>query len=82
MAKTPEIALPEKNRKTFPGGPPGGQKSAHFFGYLITLPVGTEFCFFGIFGQNRAPPGTPPFGAYSGGLRSGGITHPPEGQCL
>ena len=28
-----------------PGGPPGpgGQKSAHFFGYLITLPVGTVF---------------------------------------
>ena len=23
------------------GSPPGGQKSAHFFGYLITLPVGT-----------------------------------------
>ena len=31
-----------------PGGPPpgGGQKSAHFFGYLITLPVGTVWALF------------------------------------
>ena len=54
-----------------PGGP-GGQKSAHFFGYLIILPVGTEFRY--IFFNERirilvknpdfwppgAPPGTPP----------------------
>ena len=26
--------------------PPGGQKSAHFFGYLITLPVGTVWATF------------------------------------
>ena len=26
-----------------PGIRPGGPKSAHFFGYLITLPVGTDF---------------------------------------
>ena len=29
-----------------PPGPPGGQKSAHFFGYLITLPVGTVWALF------------------------------------
>ena len=29
-----------------PPGPPGGQKSAHFFGYLITLPVGTVWATF------------------------------------
>ena len=28
------------------GSPPGGQKSAHFFGYLITLPVGTVWALF------------------------------------
>ena len=33
------------------GVPPGGQKSAHFFGYLITLPVGTVWATFS----------TPPF---------------------
>ena len=42
-----------------PGGPPrGGQKSAHFFGYLITLPVGTVLGQFS--GPPRDPPGTPP----------------------
>ena len=40
-----------------PGGPPRappGQKSAHFFGYLITLPVGTDFGTF--FGPPRDTP--------------------------
>ena len=34
---------------------PGGRKNAHFFGYLIILPVGTDriFRFFGIFPENR-----------------------------
>ena len=38
-----------------PGAPPGpgGPKSAHFFGYLITLPVGT------VLGLFLGPPGTP-----------------------
>ena len=41
-----------------PGGlPPGGQKSAHFFGYLITLPVGTVWATF------SDPPPDPPYGA-------------------
>ena len=41
-----------------PGGP-GGPKSAHFFGYLITLPVGTVFGLFfppGDRGQIRGIP--------------------------
>ena len=43
-----------------PGGlPPGGQKSAHFFGYLITLPVGTVWATFS----------DPPFWAIFGGFR-------------
>ena len=50
-----------------PGGPPG-PGGVHFRGYLITLPVGTEwnFGFFGIFGPPRGippqngPPGGPP----------------------
>ena len=49
-----------------PGGPPrapGGQKSAHFFGYLITLPVGTEFW---NFGQNRGWAKIGVFGGYGG----------------
>ena len=50
-----------------PGGlPRGGQKSAHFFGYLITLPVGTVWATFSGPGPSRAtprnPPGTPPPG--------------------
>ena len=47
--------------------PPGGQKSAHFFGYLITLPVGTKIWTFFSGGQNR-PPGP---GAQNGGSRRG-----------
>ena len=48
-----------------PGGPPGGgQKSAHFFGYLITLPVGTDFGTFFDPPRDRplfgGPPGYPP----------------------
>jgi hypothetical protein len=46
------------------GGPPGGTKSAHFFGYLITLPVGTVWRLF------STPPGTPHFGHF-GGLSGG-----------
>ena len=45
-----------------PGGvPPGGPKCAHFFGYLITLPVGTKIGFFSTFfwGQNGAKMGVP-----------------------
>ena len=44
-----------------PGGPggPGGPKSAHFFGYLITLPVGT------VLGTFFGPPGT----GQNGGIR-------------
>merc|ERR1712112_299468 len=50
-----------------PGAPPG-PGGVHFRGYLITLPVGTEwnFGFFGIFGPPRgippldSPPGGPP----------------------
>ena len=47
--------------------PPGGQKSAHFFGYLITLPVGTKIWTFFSGGQNRPP--RP--GAQNGGSRRG-----------
>ena len=43
------------------GVPPGGQKSAHFFGYLITLPVGTVWALF------SDPPGTPPGQGYGVG---------------
>ena len=43
------------------GGPPGGQKSAHFFGYLITLPVGTVW---GLFFGPRDTPGLGQFGGY------------------
>ena len=51
-----------------PGGPrgaPGCTKSAHFFGYLITLPVGTVWALFSPPpgappGPPRAPPGGPP----------------------
>ena len=45
-----------------PGGPPGpgGAKSAHFFGYLITLPVGTVL---GLFLG-------PPRGAILGGIQA------------
>ena len=73
-----------------PGGlPPGGQKSAHFFGYLITLPVGTKF-----WDNFWAPPGHPVWGpcqGYPNGppdrpygwvpqLGMGGVTlpHPPK----
>ena len=58
-----------------PPGPPAGQKSAHFVGYLINLPFGTnmghEFLgFFAILGQTWDPPkrgldtpqNTPPLG--------------------
>jgi len=39
--------------------PGGGAKSAHFFGYLITLPVGTVWSLFsGFFGPGGCP-GTP-----------------------
>ena len=38
---------PRTPRNPPPGGAPrGGQKSAHFFGYLITLPVGTVWALF------------------------------------
>ena len=49
-------------------GTPGGQKSAHFFGYLITLPVGT------VWAPPRDPPGTGSFRGYPGDSRLG--------QCL
>ena len=42
-----------------PGGP-GGPKSAHFFGYLITLPVGT------VLGTFFGPPGRARFGGIRG----------------
>ena len=39
-----------------PGCPGGCTKSVHFFGYLITLPVGTVFClFFHFLGQTGVP---------------------------
>ena len=50
------------------GGPPGGQKSAHFFGYLITLPVGTVWALF------SDPPGTGQFWDNLG--------HSRLGECL
>ena len=43
------------------GGPPRGAKSAHFFGYLITLPVGTVW---GLFFGPRDTPGLGQFGGY------------------
>ena len=72
---------------TPPGGPPGRpggvQKSAHFFGYLITLPVGTVlghfFCppFFGTPEQppQDTPPGPP---LYRGTPQPWGLC-PPKG---
>ena len=61
--------VPGHPPKTPPGTPPGrpprgGQKSAHFFGYLITLPVGTVWATF------FDPPGTPHFGPPPGGYPS------------
>ena len=53
------------------GVPPGGPKSVHFFGYLITLPVGTKIWTF------LAPPGPPKMGVWRG--YTGGIS---LGQCL
>ena len=43
--KTPFSAMKWNPPRTpiFGGDPPGTPKSAHFVGYLITLPVGTEF---------------------------------------
>ena len=60
-----------------PGGPPGapgpgGAKSAHFFGYLITLPVGTVWAIF------SPPAGTPILGQF-GGLS---VSARRTGQCL
>ena len=65
-----------------PGGVPGGRKSAHFFGYLITLPVGTEFLIFGLFWP---PGGYPPIGPMYGGMSDGidwGLGAHPVGKCL
>ena len=47
-----------------PGAPRGGQKSVHFFGYLITLPVGTVWDTF----SGRDSLGHPHFGAIFGGI--------------
>lgn len=52
-----------------PPGPPGRAKSAHFFGYLITLPVGTKMgpLFFRVFsGSPVFQPRIPPLGRLSG----------------
>ena len=46
-----------------PRGPPGGPGCAHFFGYLITLPVGTKWD--KIWDKIRTPRDTP-FGPYPG----------------
>jgi hypothetical protein len=63
IPRPPRMGVPEGALCAPPGGPPrggvprapGGQKSAHFFGYLITLPVGTVWSlFFGFLGH---PPG-------------------------
>ena len=53
---------------TPPGGVPGCAKSAHFFGYLITLPVGTVWR---LFSGPRKPPILGHFGGQSGGQASG-----------
>ena len=58
-----------------PGDPPGGGKSAHFFGYLITLPVGTVWAIF-------SPPGTPPPGPPWRGHPLGSGLDGGLGQCL
>ena len=58
------LVLRGKRGGTPPGGPPaprGGKKSAHFFGYLITLPVGTKL---GHFGTELHFRGTPQFGMF------------------
>ena len=56
--------FPEGGFSASPGGsrepPPGGRKSAHFFGYLITLPVGTVWATFSGPGQARSRPGSRP----------------------
>ena len=57
------------------GGTPGGQKSAHFFGYLITLPVGT------VWGHFFGPPFWAILGGYPGTPAEGSVyrthwTHP------
>ena len=58
----PHPGGPEGGPGGVPGGPPGtppgpgGPKSAHFFGYLITLPVGTKMGHF--FGTNFGSAGT------------------------
>ena len=61
-----------------PPGPPGGQKSAHFVGYLINLPFGTNMAplFLG-FLTPRDKHGTPP----KGGLDTP-PKHPPYGPPL
>ena len=41
---------------------PGGQKSAHFFGYLITLPVGTVWATFSAPARDPPPRANPPPG--------------------
>ena len=66
----PPFGGPRRGALLGPRGPgtPGGQKSAHFFGYLITLPVGT------VWGPPAGPPGTGPFWGYPGDSRLG--------QCL
>ena len=56
-------------------GPPGGEKSAHFFGYLITLPVGT------VWGHFSDPPFWAILGGYPGTPAEGSVyrthwTHP------
>ena len=59
--RTPLLGGPARGALLGPRGPgtPGGQKSAHFFGYLITLPVGTVWATFS----------DPPFWAIFGGFR-------------
>ena len=57
---------PQDPPKWAPSGPPqngglGTPKNAHFFGYLITLPVGTDFGT-EFLGQNSGSPGSGPAG--------------------
>ena len=54
-----------------PGPPPGRAKSAHFFGYLITLPVGTVWATFSPPRPGPPPPGHPPLWRPSPGIWPG-----------
>jgi len=82
MAKTPEIALPEKNRKTFPGGPPGGAKKCTFFWVFNNSPSRDRILLFWHFWSKSGPPGDPPFWGLFWGSEIWGYYAPPGGSVF